>query len=37
MPKHWIEGMNLEPGDKVEVLYDQDVTIRATKRGADKK
>lgn len=32
MPHDWCEGNGLRPGDKLEVLYDQDVVIRAIKR-----
>ncbi len=36
MPKPWVEGMNLHPGDKLEVIFDEDVIIRPVKRGEKK-
>ncbi|MGP8069881.1 MAG: AbrB/MazE/SpoVT family DNA-binding domain-containing protein [Candidatus Bathyarchaeia archaeon] len=32
LPHDWVEGNGLQPGDKVEVLYDQDVLVRLLKR-----
>lgn len=34
MPKAWVEGMNLSPGDKLELVYDEDVIVRPAKKEA---
>ncbi|MGD0177977.1 MAG: AbrB/MazE/SpoVT family DNA-binding domain-containing protein [Candidatus Bathyarchaeia archaeon] len=31
MPHDWVEGMGLKTGDRVEVIYDEAVTIRPVK------
>ncbi len=33
LPHDWIAGMELRTGDKVEVLYDEDVTIKVKKEA----
>lgn len=36
LPKHWVTGMGLKPGDKLEVVYDEDVIVRVKKQPDNK-
>jgi antitoxin component of MazEF toxin-antitoxin module len=35
VPKHWVQGQQLEPGSRLELTYDEDIVIKVKKQCRD--